>query len=107
MCDSSAHFNVWCAIPSARVETRNMRIPRLPRKQMLNAILWTFSKTADLNRQEELLDYEIIEDVVEGGVKKTEVMAYKAPIDVVTEFVITSYSIHYTKLYECTDDDDE
>jgi type IV pilus assembly protein PilM len=73
------NYEIWSAIPSANVETRCIRIPKLPRKQIKNAIFWTFTQKVSFNEQEELLDYEILGDISEGGVKKTEVMTFKAP----------------------------
>ena len=75
--DTNARF--WSAITSARVETRCIHIPKLPGKQVHNAVFWTFTKKVPLDQAEEVLDYEILGDVSEGGVKKTEVVAYKAP----------------------------
>lgn len=71
--------DIWSAIPSGKVETRSLRIPKLARKQIPNAIYWTFTKKVTFNEKEELLDYEIIGETVEGGAKKIEVMAFKAP----------------------------
>jgi type IV pilus assembly protein PilM len=70
---------IWSAITSADVETRCIRIPKLPRKQIRNAVRWTFSQKVTVNEQDDLFDYEILGDISEGGVKKTEVMALKAP----------------------------
>ena len=73
------HCDIWSAITSANVETRCIRIPKLPRKQVHNAIFWTFTKKVSFNEKAEVLDYEIAGDVTEGGVKKTEVMTFKGP----------------------------
>ncbi len=71
--------DIWSAIPSGKVETRSLRIPKLTRKQIPNAIYWTFTKKVTFNDKEEILDYEIIGETIEGGAKKIEVMAFKAP----------------------------
>jgi Tfp pilus assembly PilM family ATPase len=70
---------IWSAIQSARVETRCIRIPKVHRKQIANAIFWTFTKKIEFDKAEELLDFEILGDITQDGVKKTEVMAFKAP----------------------------
>lgn len=72
---------IWSAIQSAKVETRFIRIPKLPRKQIPNAIFWTFTKKVPFNGNEEILDYEIIGDINEDGIKKTEVIVFKAPME--------------------------
>ncbi len=70
---------IWSAIPSSNVETRYIRIPKLPRRQIRNAVLWTFTQKVAVNQQDDLFDYEVLGDITEGGVRKTEVMAVKAP----------------------------
>ena len=79
---------VWCSVPTAGVEIRYLRIPRLSRKQVNNAVFWTFKKETPFNEKEMVFDYEILGDIIEDGVKKTEVLAYVAPttdIDEITE----------------------
>ena len=92
-----AHGNpvIWSAIQSARVETRCIRIPKVPRKQIANAIYWTFTKKIEFDKNEELLDFEILGDITEDGVKKTEVMAYKAPKQEIADIGDAFRSIGY------------
>ena len=71
--------DIWSSIPSAKVETRSLRIPKLARKQIPNAIYWTFTKKVIFDSKEEILDYETIGEIVEDGAKKIEVMAFKTP----------------------------
>jgi Tfp pilus assembly PilM family ATPase len=77
--EGSSSFDIWGSIQSAKVETRCIRIPKIPRKQISNAIFWTFTKKTPLDKNSEILDYEIIGDIADGGVKKTEVLVFKAP----------------------------
>ena len=79
ICEERSDCEIWSTIPSAKVETRRLRIPRLPHKQIANAVFWTFTNKVEFNENEEVLDFEILEDISEGGVKKTDVMAYKVP----------------------------
>jgi len=78
-CSGHSHCAIWSAIPSAKVETRCLRIPKLPRRQVANAIYWTFTKTVQFNDADELLDFEILGDISEQGIKKTEALTYKVP----------------------------
>ena len=78
-CGDKGRYDIWSAIASAKVETRCLRIPKLPRNQVANAVFWTFTKTVEFNESDELLDFEILGDISEQGVKKTEVLTYKAP----------------------------
>jgi type IV pilus assembly protein PilM len=89
------HLVIWSAIQSARVETRCIRIPKVPRKQIANAIFWTFTKKIEFDKHEELLDFEILGDIIEGGVKKTEVMAFKAPKQEIKQIKETFQAIGY------------
>lgn len=78
-CAGSSNYEIWSAIASANVEIRCLRIPKLPAKQIPNAVYWTFTKKVTYNPTSEILDYEILGDVAEGGVSKTEILAFKAP----------------------------
>jgi len=94
-CEGLSHYTVWGAIQSAKVETRCIRIPKLPRKQVANAIFWTFTKKTPFDKKSEILDYEIIGDIAEGGVKKTEVLAFKAPKSDIVHFKEAFQAIGY------------
>ncbi|MFZ1987324.1 MAG: pilus assembly protein PilM [Desulfatitalea sp.] len=85
VCGDGPSCDIWSAIPSAKVETRSLRIPKLPRKQIPNAIYWTFTKKVVFHEKEEILDYETLGEIVEGGAKKIEVMAFKTPKTEVTD----------------------
>ncbi|MEJ2155594.1 MAG: hypothetical protein P8X96_09680 [Desulfobacteraceae bacterium] len=94
-CQESSNFDIWGAIQSAKVETRCIRIPKLPRSQISNAIFWTFTKKSPFDKGSEILDYEMIGDIAEGGVKKTEVLAFKAPQSEVKSFEAAFRKIGY------------
>lgn len=89
------HLVIWSAIQSARVETRCIRIPKVARKQIANAIFWTFTKKIEFDKHAELLDFEILGDIIEGGIKKTEVMAFKAPMQEIKQIKDTFQAIGY------------
>lgn len=78
-CDSSETLEIWSAISSANVETRYLRIPKVPKKQMFKAVFWTYKKDISFDDQNDIFDYEVLGDILEDGVPKTEVMAYSAP----------------------------
>lgn len=80
-CGTPGRIELWSAISSARVEMRYLRVPKVPRKQIANVIYWTYKKEISFNDQEEIFDFEILGDIVVNGTRKTEVMAYSAPID--------------------------
>lgn len=78
-CGGSKKIALWNAISSAKVETRNLKIPKVSKKQVDNATYWTLKKDLSFNEDEMIFDYEVIGDVVEDGINKIEVMAYVAP----------------------------
>ena len=76
---SHTTVELWGTIPSARVETRYVRIPKVPQKQIANSVFWTYQKQSAFNDKETIFDFEILGDVEEGGVEKIAAMACIAP----------------------------
>lgn len=79
-CTGLKRYDIWCCVTSAKVETRCIRIPKLPKKQIPNAVFWTFSKEVSFSDKEMLLDFRILGDVNENGMNKTQVMTFTIPI---------------------------
>jgi len=84
-CGKSKSTAIWSAISSARVETRNLKIPKVSKKQIDNAIFWTLKKDISFDENEMIFDFEILGDIIEDGVNKIEVMAYVAPLQEVVQ----------------------
>jgi type IV pilus assembly protein PilM len=78
-CGKSRKIALWNTISSAKVETRNLKIPKVSKKQIDNAAYWTLKKDISFNEEEMIFDYEVLGDVVEDGINKIELMAYIAP----------------------------
>jgi type IV pilus assembly protein PilM len=78
-CGSSKKSEIWCTIPSARVETRQLRIPKVNQKQIENTVYWSYQKLSSFNEKEKLFDFEFLSEVHEGKATTTDVMAYTAP----------------------------
>ncbi len=78
-CGRSKKVALWSAISSAKVETRNLKIPKVSKKQIDNATYWTLKKDISFNEEEMIFDYEVLGDVVEDGINKIEILAYVAP----------------------------
>lgn len=72
-------IELWGCISSANVETRAMRIPKVPAKQIPNAVLWAFRKEAAFNEKTDIFDYHIIGEILEENTPKLQVMASTAP----------------------------
>ena len=78
-CAGSKNPEIWCTIPSARVETRHIRIPKVSPNQIPNSVYWTYQRIASFNEKENLFDFEILGEVEDGDTTKIDVMAYTAP----------------------------
>ncbi len=78
-CGDLKNVEIWSAISSANVTTRYLRIPKVPKKQVANAVYWTFKKEVSFNENKEIFDFEVLGEIAEDGDEKTEVMSYAAP----------------------------
>ncbi|MBN1472664.1 MAG: pilus assembly protein PilM [Syntrophaceae bacterium] len=78
-CGSEQKINVWANMSAANVEVRHIRIPKVPKKQIENAVYWTFKKESPFDDKEDIFDFEIQDEVIERGVHKYSVMVYAAP----------------------------
>lgn len=76
---SPKNFNLWCNIPSAQVELRYFRIPRVPRKQLAQTVQFIFRKEIPYDEKHSFFDFEVLGEVTENGVRKLSVVAYTAP----------------------------
>jgi type IV pilus assembly protein PilM len=80
-CGSLKAMDIWCTISSARVETRQFRIPKVSARQIPNAIYWTYQREAAFDEKEKVFDFEILDEVREEQTTKINVLAYTAPVD--------------------------
>ena len=84
-CGDSKNPDIWCTIPSARVETRQLRIPKVSQKQIPNSVYWSFQRLSSFNEDENLFDFEMLGEVDDGDTTKIDVMAYTAPQSEINE----------------------
>ena len=96
-CGNSKNLEIWCTTSSARVETRQLRIPKVPAKQIANTVFWSYQKIAPFNEKEKIFDYEVLGDIKEGSTTKIDVMSYTAPLQEIRElkdlFAKTGYPL--------------
>jgi type IV pilus assembly protein PilM len=78
-CGHLKNIEIWCTISSARVETRQLRIPKVNPKLIPTSVYWSYQKQSPFNERDNLFDFEVLGDVEEDGKPKIDVMAYKAP----------------------------
>ena len=77
-CGNSKNVKLWCTISSARVETRQIRIPKVNPKQIPNSVYWSFKKNSAFDERENIFDFEILGESEENDRPKIDVMAYTA-----------------------------
>jgi len=70
---------LWAIMSAAHVEVRHIRIPKVPKKQISNAVYWTAKKEGHFDEKEMAFDYELQGEVIEQGIAKYAVMVYTAP----------------------------
>ena len=70
--------NLWAIMSTARVDVHHIHIPKVPKKQISNAVYWTAKKEAPFDEKDTLFDYELKGEVIEQGIPKFAVMVYTA-----------------------------
>jgi Tfp pilus assembly PilM family ATPase len=85
-CESAKQSELWATMSAAGFEVRHIRIPRVPRKQIANAVYWTAKKEAPFNEEETIFDYQVQGEVIDQGIPKLAVMFYTAPRQQVEAF---------------------
>jgi len=84
-CGNIKDIDIWCTISSARVETRQLRIPKVAQKQIAASAFWTFQRLSPFDEKEKIFDYEVLGEVTDGDEEKLDIMAYIAPRQEVSE----------------------
>ena len=76
---------IWTTVSFGHVEIRHIRIPKVPKKQILNAIYWTAKKEFPFDETTTIFDFAIQGEVTEKGIQKTAVMVYTADKEKIEE----------------------
>jgi len=94
---------IWTTISSARLDTRLLRIPKVARRQIPNAVLWAYKKKSPYDDKKHLFDFEILGETTENEKPQFEVFAYTVPredIDAVTAaFTRAGYPLEGVSTY--------
>jgi Tfp pilus assembly PilM family ATPase len=97
-CKAAGQVEIWTLISSAKAELWNINIPRVPKKQVVDAVYWSVKKEKQFDESEFVLDFEVIGDTAEKGVPKLAVTVYLAPRKQVEEmtalFAKAGYKLH-------------
>ncbi len=78
-CGPSKRIKLWTLISSANVEVHHLRIPKVAKKKIANAVYWTLKKETSFKESDTILDFEVQGHVMEKGIPKIAVMVYAAP----------------------------
>jgi Tfp pilus assembly PilM family ATPase len=79
ICGPAGRYNLWVIMSAARVEVRHIRIPKVEKKQISNAIYWTARKEAPFDEKETIFDFELQGELIDQGITKLAAMVYTAP----------------------------
>lgn len=94
-CGPAKKLHLWATIPAPHGNVWHLRIPKIPKHQIGNAVSWSLKKDAPFNERETQLDYEILEETVDQGSPKWAVIAFTAPRADVEEIKKLFSSIGY------------
>ncbi|MGC9194526.1 MAG: hypothetical protein ACP5IL_03625 [Syntrophobacteraceae bacterium] len=72
--------DIWAQISSANLEVRYIKIPKVARAQIPNAVIWTVKKETNFDAKQSIIDFEVHGEVWEDGVAKIGVTAYILPL---------------------------
>jgi type IV pilus assembly protein PilM len=84
-CGVYGNQKIWAIMSAARVEVRHIRIPKVPKKQLENVVLWTVKKESPFDEKGNVFDFEVLGEVIEQGISKLAVMYYTAPREEIEE----------------------
>ncbi len=70
--------SLWATISSAEVETKFLQIPKIPARQIPNAVKFAFQKETAIT-ETQIFDFQIVETAYKDGEQKKNVLAYTAP----------------------------
>ncbi len=83
LCGPGPLPRVWAAAQSSRANLQFVTIPRVPSRQVDNAVFWTAKKDMAFDESAVVFDFELRGEVAEKGAIRIGAMAYTAPRDAV------------------------
>lgn len=76
---------VFSVVGGPRVSVRRVIMPPMPKKEMLDAVKWEAKNHIPFPIEEAIIDYQVIGDVVEQGVKKHDLLVVAADRKLIEE----------------------
>lgn len=74
------NYSLWALAPSSHEEIRHLRVPKVAKKQIFNAVYWTMKKEVDFD-DKSVFDFDVQGEVWEKGVTKLQIRAYTIPAE--------------------------
>jgi len=71
--------SIWATTSSARLDVRLLRIPKVPRRQVSNAVIWAYKKKNPFNDKQRLFDFEVLGEKPDSDPPQMDVLAYSIP----------------------------
>jgi len=71
--------DVWTRVSAASTDLRYIKIPKVPKAQIPNAVYWTLKREVNFNENESIVDFEVHGEVLEKDLVKIGIMAYIVP----------------------------
>ncbi len=75
----SRNLELWVAIQPRDLDIRYLEIPTVPKKQMAQAVFWTFHKKKPVEKEEHLFDFQVLQNRSRREANKTAVVAFTIP----------------------------
>jgi Tfp pilus assembly PilM family ATPase len=93
-CGPVKQVHLWVVVSSAYL-ARRLLIPRVPKKQIFNAVYWSYKKNVPFDDGRDIFDFEVLGNITEDGVKKIEISACSLPKKVVDELQLLFFEAGY------------
>jgi hypothetical protein len=71
-CGHQKNAEIWCTLSSARVEIRQIRIPKINPRLIPTSVYWSYQRISPFNEKDILFDFEVLGDVEEEEKLKME-----------------------------------
>lgn len=84
LCGAGPTPKIWAAAHSARANLQYVTIPKVPSRQVDNAVFWTAKKDMGFDEAGVVFDFERRGEIAEKGVTRLGAMAYTTPRDAIT-----------------------
>ena len=78
-CGSAKNAKLWALMSAANAELSQIRIPRVEKKQIANAVYWTAKRENPFNENEVIFDFDVQGEVIDQGIPKIAVLFYTTP----------------------------